>query len=49
MNKNISVTPEIDKQLTRLRKKYADDEGTKASYSRIIRKVMHKAKMWIEE
>lgn len=49
MQKQISLTPEVETQLNRLRKKYANEERTPASYSRVIKRVMKKAKMWVEE
>jgi hypothetical protein len=49
VNKNISINPELDKQLMKLRIKYGDrQEGTPASYSKTIRKIMKKAKIWEE-
>lgn len=47
MQKQVSLTPEVETQLNRLRKKYANEERP-ASYSRVIKKVMKKAKMWVE-
>jgi len=49
MQKQISITQDVELQLTRLRIKYGDKEdNVKASYSRIIRKTLKKAKMWKE-
>lgn len=49
MQKQVSLTPEVERQLNRLRTKYADEERTPASYSRVIKRVMKRAKMWVEE
>jgi hypothetical protein len=49
VNKQISVKPNIDEQLKRLRIKYADDEGKLASYGKIIKKALKRSKMWVGE
>jgi hypothetical protein len=50
MNKNISINPDLDKQLMRLRIKYGDkEEGMPTSYSKVIKRVMKKAKVWVED
>lgn len=46
MQKQVSLTPEVEKQLTRLRKKHADENGKPSSYSRVIKRVMRKADLW---
>jgi hypothetical protein len=49
VNKQISVKPNINEQLKRLRIKYADDEGKPSSYGNIIKKALKKAKMWAHD